>query len=59
MPLHHRLSYRMPAWLVAAGLSLTLALGSAVPLQPAHAASLQLAPTSLTARTSSTRPRNC
>ncbi|CAE6742342.1 MULTISPECIES: fimbrial biogenesis chaperone [Xanthomonas] len=48
MPLHHRLSYRMPAWLVTAGLSLTLALGSGVPLQPAHAASLQLAPTSLT-----------
>ncbi|MBB5737098.1 fimbrial chaperone protein [Xanthomonas arboricola] len=48
MPLHHRLSSRMPAWLVTAGLSLTLALGSGAPLRTAHAASLQLAPTSLT-----------
>ncbi|CAD0342915.1 molecular chaperone [Xanthomonas hortorum pv. cynarae] len=48
MPLHHRLSSRMPAWLVTTGLVLTLALSSAWPLLSARAASLQLAPTSLT-----------
>ncbi|MBB4129409.1 MULTISPECIES: molecular chaperone [unclassified Xanthomonas] len=44
----HQLSSRLPTWLAPTALSVLLALASAWSLQAAHAASLQLAPTSLT-----------
>ncbi|AZR31578.1 fimbrial biogenesis chaperone [Xanthomonas vasicola] len=47
MLVHHRLLSRFPAWLTSAGLAMTLVMVNGVLLTPAHAASLQLAPTSL------------
>jgi len=47
MPMHHRLQSRPPAWLLSAAVALTLVLANGVFLTPTHAASLQLAPTSL------------
>ncbi|MCL1531589.1 molecular chaperone [Xanthomonas nasturtii] len=47
MPLHHLLPPRLPAWLMSAAVALTLAAASSVVSSPAQAASLQLAPTSL------------
>ncbi|OOW78842.1 pilus assembly protein [Xanthomonas axonopodis pv. clitoriae] len=47
MPVHHRPLSRLPVWLMAAGLATALVMANGGLSRPAHAASLQLAPTSL------------
>ncbi|RBG59471.1 molecular chaperone, partial [Xanthomonas oryzae pv. oryzae] len=47
MPVHLHPLPHLPAWLMSAGLAMTLVVANGVSPTPAHAASLQLAPTSL------------